>query len=136
MNRPNRPAASSRAPFAPGAGVAFDDLEILACVYGPQSSAADIVRMHAVGEGWVRGIAEWQRSGAPYLLLVAHNFDGASVAQPAVIVTHDREGIEHAVWKAMLPADSRLCLLECFEPELGRFVRAVIEASRRPAGHA
>lgn len=136
MNRPNRPAASRRTPFASGAAVAFDDVEILACVYGPGSSAADIVRMQSVGEGWIRGITQWQCSGAPYLLLVATNFDGGSLARPAVILASDHEHIEHAIWEAMLPADSRLCLLESFEPTLARFVRAVIEASRRPAGHA
>lgn len=136
MHRPNRPSASRRTAFAPGAAVAFDDLEILACVYGPGSSAADMARMQTVGEGWVRGITQWQSSGAPYLLLVAANFDGGSLARPAVILASDREHIEHAIWQAMLPADSRLCLLESFEPTLARFVGAVIEASRRPAGHA
>jgi len=136
VNQPTRPAALKRRPFAPGTGVSFDDLELLACVYGPGSSAADIGRMQAVGDGWVRGIAQWQHSGAPYLLLVGRNFDGASHADPAVILAQDREQVEQAIWAAMLHADSRLCLLETFEPELRSFVRAVIEGSRRPAGHA
>jgi hypothetical protein len=116
--------------------VAFDELEILACVYGPGSSAAEIELMQGVGEGWVRGIAEWRRSGAPYLLLVGQNFDGASHAEPTVVLAPDREQVEQAIWAAMLHADSRLCLLETFEPALRSFVSAVIEASRRPAGHA
>ncbi len=78
MTQPTRPAASIRLPSAPRRAVAFDDIEILACVYGPGSTAADVARMQGVGEGWVRGIAQWQRSGALYLLLVSHNFGGAS----------------------------------------------------------
>lgn len=136
MKRPNRPASPGRTPFNPGTAVAPEDLEILACVYGPGSNAADIACMQIVGEGWVRGIEAWQRSGAPYLLLVAHGYDGGLLALPKAVHAQSRDEIEHAIWAAMLPADSRLCLLETFEPELAPFVRAVIEASRRPAGHA
>jgi hypothetical protein len=116
--------------------VTFDDLEILACVYGPGSTAADIARMQAVGEGWVHGIDQWVQSGAPYLLLVGCNFGGASHSRPTVILAQDHDQAEQAIWAAMQHADSRLCLLETFEPSLRSFVDAVIEASRRPAGHA
>ena len=136
MTHPTRPAAASRLPFAPGTAVAFDEIEILACAYGPGSSAIDIARMQGVGDGWVRGIARWRRSAAPYLLLVSRNFDGASHAEPEVVLARDREQVEQAIGLAMLHADSRLCLLETFEPALKSFVRAVVEGSRWPAGHA
>lgn len=136
MKQPTRPASTDRRPITPDRSVAFDDIEVLACVYGPGSGMADIARMQGVGDGWVRGIAQWQRSGASYLLLVGRNFDGASHAEPEVVLAMDREQVEHAIWAAMLHADSRLCLLETFEPALRSFVGAVIEGSRRPAGHA
>jgi hypothetical protein len=119
-----------------GKSIALDDIEILAGVYGPGSTPADFARMQGLGEGWVRGITQWQLSGATYLLLVSRNFDGASHAEPTVVLAQDREQAEHAIWEAMLLADSRLCLLESFEPALASFVAAVIEGSRRVPGHA
>ena len=136
MTRPAAPASGDRTRYRGGAPVTFDDLEVLACVYGPRSSSADLERMLPLGPGWARGLARWRHSGAPYLLLVAKTFDGGSLAEPEAVLADDRGSLERAIWQAMSVADSRLCLLESFEPALAGFVATLIAASRRPAGHA
>lgn len=115
--------------------VGFDDLEVIACVYGPRSSPADVERMQSLGPGWVRAIARWRESGTNFLLLVARTFDGESLAEPAAVCADDRATIEQAIWEAMAPSDSRLCLLESFEPQLVPFVRTLIGAARQAPGH-
>ena len=116
--------------------VGFDDLEIVACVYGPRSGPAELARMQSLGPGWAHGIAQWRESGKAYLLLVARSFGGGSLGDPTAVVADERDAIERAIWVAMAPSDRRLCLLESFEPELVPFVRMLIDAARLPPGHA
>ncbi|HET7202787.1 MAG TPA: hypothetical protein VFI92_05415 [Steroidobacteraceae bacterium] len=136
MSRPAAPASGDRTRYRPGAPVALEEVELVACVYGPRTIMADIERMLALGDGWARGIAQWQHSGATYLLLVARTFDGGCLAEPEVVLADDRATLERAIWQAMGASDSRLCLLESFEPALVEYVEVLIAASRRPAGHA
>ena len=136
MDGPATPASGDRTRYRAGADVTFDDLEVVACVYGPRTSVADLERMLALGPGWARGIAQWRNAGTTYLLLVAKTFDGDSRDEPQVVLADDRELLEQAIWRAMGACDHRLCLLESFEPSLVPFVRAVIAASRTPPGHA
>ena len=133
-----RPAQSrSRRAYAEGTPrITLDDVEVIACVYGPGTTEADAARMTALGEGWTRQIERWRASDAPYLLLIAGTFDGYSRAEPQAVLARDRDAIERAIWASTIHADTRLCLLESFEPTLKPFVRTVIEASSRPAGHA
>lgn len=116
--------------------MALEEVELVACVYGPHTIMADLERMLPLGAGWTRGIAQWQRSGATYLLLVAKTFDGGCLDEPEVVLADDRAALECAIWQAMGASDSRLCLLESFEPALVAYVEMLIAASRRPAGHA
>jgi hypothetical protein len=136
MTHPAAPASGDRTRYRPGAPVALDDVELVACVYGPRTIMADVERMLPLGAGWARGIAQWRHSGATYLLLVARNFDGACLAEPEVVLTDDRATLEGAIWRVMGASDSRLCLLESFEPALVAYVDMLIAASRQPAGHA
>jgi hypothetical protein len=136
MDGPATPASGDRTRYRAGAPVTLDDLEVLACVYGPRSSPADVERMLSLGAGWARGIAQWRRSGAPYLLLVARTFGGGSRGEPDTILARDRAAIERAIWIAMASSDTRLCLLESFEPALVPFVQTLITASRQSAVHA
>jgi hypothetical protein len=92
--------------------------------------------MQPLGPGWVRGLARWRDSGATYLLLVARTFGGGSLEEPSVVLASERAAIEQAIWEAMAPSDSRLCLLESFEPALVPFVRTLIDAARQAPGHA
>ena len=91
MTRPATPASGDRTRYRAGAPVTFEDLEVLACVYGPRSRVEDLARMLPLGPGWDRGIARWRHSGAPYLLLVAKTFDGGSIAEPVAVFADDRE---------------------------------------------
>ena len=136
MSRPATPASGDRTRYHAGADVTLDDVEVLACVYGPRTTPADLERMQPLGAGWSRGIAHWRGSGAPYLLLVARTFDGGSRAEPEAVLADDRPTLERAVWHAMADSETRLCLLESFEPTLVAFVRTLIAASRRAPGHA
>ena len=136
MNGPATPASGDRTRYRGGAPVTFDDLEVLACVYGPSTSAADLERMVPLGPGWARGIARWRAAGTAYLLLVARTFDGGSLAEPEAVLADDRDALERAIWQAMAAADTHLCLLESFEPAVTPYVDMLIAASRGPAGHA
>lgn len=136
MNGPATPASGDRTRYRAGSPVTFDDLEVLACVYGPHTSVADVGRMLPFGPGWARGIAQWRAAGAPYLLLVAKTFDGGSRDEPEVVLAEDRAALERAIWIAMSACEDRLCLLESFEPSVVPFVRTVIAASRTAPGHA
>jgi hypothetical protein len=136
MDGPATPASGDRTRYSAGAPVTFDDLEVVACVYGPRTSVADLARMLALGPGWARGIAQWRAAGTTYLLLVAKTFDGGSRDDPEVVLADDRTTLERAIWRAMGACDQRLCLLESFEPSVVPFVRAVIAASRLAPGHA
>lgn len=136
MSQPAAPASGDRTRFRPGASVAFEEVELVACVYGPHTTMADVERMLPLGTGWERGIASWRYSGATYLLLVGKTFGGACLAEPEVVLADDRAALERAIWQAMGASDSRLCLLESFEPALDGYVEMLIAASLRPAGHA
>ena len=116
--------------------MAFEEVELVACVYGPHTVMADIERMLPLGPGWERGIALWRHAGTTYLLLVGRNFGGACLAEPEVVLADDRVTLERAIWQAMGASDSRLCLLESFEPAVDGYVEKLIAASRSPAGHA
>ena len=136
MNGPASPASGDRTRYRGGAPVTFDDLEVLACVYGPSTSAADLERMVPLGPGWARGIARWRAAGTAYLLLVAKTFDGGVRDEPEAVLADDRATLERAIWLAMGDCEQRLCLLESFEPSVTPFVRTVIAASRTAPGHA
>jgi hypothetical protein len=136
MTRPVKPRARRRATATADEQITFDDLEVITCVYGPGTSDEDARRMLPLGDGWARGVERWRDSAAPYLLLSANTFDGASRAEPHVVLAHERAAIERAIWASTIHADTRLCMLESFEPSLKPFVRVVIEATRGPAGHA
>ncbi len=136
MSHPAAPASGDRTRFRSGVPVALDEVELVACVYGPHTTMADIERMLPFGPGWERGIARWRHSGATYLLLVGRTFGGASLAEPDVVLADDRGALERAIWQAMGASDSRLCLLESFEPAIDGYVETLIAASRSPAGHA
>ena len=136
MNGPATPASGDRTRYRAGVAVTFDDLEVLACVYGPRTSNEDVERMLPLGPGWSRGIARWRSAGSTYLLLVARTFDGGSLEEPQAVLADDRVTLESAIWQAMVACDDRLCLLESFEPSVVPFVRTVIEASRAVPGHA
>jgi hypothetical protein len=125
-----------RAHFRPGTPVTLDDVEVLACVCGPRSTPADLARMLPLGPGWARGLARWRRSGAAFVLFVARTFDGGSREEPEVVLADDRATLERAIWHAMGESDTRLCLLESFEPTCVPFVQTLIQASRQPAGWA
>ena len=136
MDGPATPASGDRTRYRTGTTVTLDDLEVLACVYGPRTSVADIERMLSLGPGWARGIAQWRNAGTAYLLLVARTFDGSSREEPEVVLADDRAALEHAIWHAMSACEQRLCLLESFEPSLVSFVQTLIAASRTAPGHA
>lgn len=136
MDGPATPASGDRTRHRAGVAVTFDDLEVLACVYGPRTSVADVERMLSLGAGWARGIAQWRTAGTTYLLLVAKTFDGGTRDEPQVVLTDDRETLERAIWQAMGACHERLCLLESFEPSVQPFVRTVISAARTAPGHA
>jgi hypothetical protein len=136
MDGPATPASGDRTRYRAGEPVTFDDLEVLACVYGPRTSPADIERMMPLGPGWSRGIAQWRAAGSAYLLLVARTFDGGSRDEPQAVLADDRATLERAIWLAISDCDHRLCLLESFEPSVVPFVRTVIAASRTAPGHA
>jgi len=136
MDGPATPASGDRTRYRAGAAVTLDDLEVVACVYGPRTSVADLECMLALGPGWARGIAQWRTAGTTYLLLVAKTFDGGSRDEPQVVLADDREALERAIWQAMGACEQRLCLLESFEPSVVPFVRSVIAASRTAPGHA
>lgn len=136
MTRP-APSRSRRRPSTRTAPrITLDDVEVIACVYGPGTTQVDATRMSPLGAGWERAIERWRASDAPYLLLVAGDFGGRSRSEPEAVLAHDRAAIERAIWASTIHAETRLCLLESFEPTLKPFVRTVIEASSRPAGHA
>ncbi|HXW10842.1 MAG TPA: hypothetical protein VD737_09510 [Steroidobacteraceae bacterium] len=136
MDGPATPASGDRTRYHAGAPVTFDDLEVLACVYGPRTSPADVERMMPLGPGWARGIAQWRAAGSTYLLLVARTFDGGSRDEPQAVLANDHATLERAIWLAIGDCDQRLCLLESFEPSVVPFVRTVIAASRAAPGHA
>ena len=136
MDGPATPASGDRTRYRAGLPFTFDDLEVLACVYGPRTSVADVERMQLLGPGWVRGIAQWRAAGTAYLLMVARTFDGDTRDEPQVVLADDRVTLERAIWLAMSECDERLCLLESFEPSVVPFVRTVIAASRTAPGHA
>ncbi|MCE3284203.1 MAG: hypothetical protein K0R70_459 [Steroidobacteraceae bacterium] len=136
MDGPATPASGDRTRYRAGAAVTFDELEVVACVYGPRSSPADVERMLSLGPGWARGIARWRSAGTTYLLLIARTFDGGSREDPEVVLADDRDTLERAIWCAMGASETRLCLLESFEPSLVPFVRSLIAASRRSPGQA
>lgn len=135
MTRPT-PRRSATPARPDDAAVTFEDLEVIACVYGPGTSDADVERMLPLGPGWGRGIEHWRASDAPYLMLRASTFEGGSRGEPTVVLARDRQAIERAIWEATLHAETRLCMLESFEPSLKAFVRTVIDASHRQPGHA
>ncbi|HWJ04541.1 MAG TPA: hypothetical protein VNS57_01975 [Steroidobacteraceae bacterium] len=136
MTRP----APSRPRRRPSTGtdprITLDDVEVIACVYGPGTTEADATRMSPLGAGWAREVERWRASDSPYLLLVASSVDGRSRSEPDAVLARDRAAIERAIWASTIHAETRLCLLESFEPTLKPFVRTIIEASSRPAGHA
>ncbi len=117
---------------APEIPVRIEDLEQIACVYGPGTTLADLERMVPLGWGWARGIEQWRASDSPYLLLRSSTFDGGSHAAPTAIHAPDRRVIEQAILATSLHAGTRRSLLESFEPTLRPFVQAVVEASHRP----
>ena len=136
MSHPAAPASGDRTRYRVGAPVALDDVELVACAYGPHTVMEDIERMMPLGAGWERGIARWRHAGTAYLLLVAKTFDGGLRDEPEAVLADDRATLERAIWLAMGDCDQRLCLLESFEPSVTPFVRTVIAASRTAPGHA
>jgi hypothetical protein len=136
MTRPTQSRTPRRSRDATEPSITIEDLEVIACVYGPGTTEADAARMQPLGAGWSRELQRWRASDAPYLLLVANTFDGGSRSEPAAVLARDRAAIERAIWASTIHADTRLCLLESFEPSLKPFVRCVIESTALPAGHA
>ena len=136
MSHPAAPASGDRTRYRAGIPVALDDVELVACAYGPHTVMEDIERMMPLGAGWERGIARWRHAGTAYLLLVARTFDGGCLAEPEAVLADDRAALERAIWQAMAAADTHLCLLESFEPAVTPYVDMLIAASRGPAGHA
>jgi hypothetical protein len=136
MTRPAQPRPRRGSSNRIEPRITLDDVEVIVCVYGPGTTEADAARLTALGEGWTRQIERWRASGVPYLMLVAGAAGSRSRAEPEAVFARDRAAIEHAIWASTVYAETRLCLLESFEPSLKPYVRMVIEAASRPAGHA